>query len=1155
MSLFKNKGIFPYFFLVFFNTFIDIGHKILIQDTLFQTSNGYDYTVYSAIINAFILLPYLLLFTPSGFIADKFAKAKVLRLTAFATLPLTLIVTYCYYQGQFWAAFSLTLLLAVQSALNSPAKYGYMKEAYGKDHLSELNAIVQTITIVAILGATIAFSYFFSRWVRGAGLENSQHAGEILKAFAPVGWLLVLMSCFETMMTLRLSVQPAVDPQAKYQLKKYIKGDYLKSYLRKTRKPSIIFSCIIGLSVYFAVNQVLLASYGAFLKEHVQHVSVLFAQSCLAIAGLGVLLGALIAGRLSRESIETGLIPLACLGIALGLLILPHVTHWLSISTLLFAYGIFGGLLIVPLNALIQFNSPKKDGGKILAGNNFIQNIFMTTFLGLTVASGLLKIDSQYLINSLFIIASCGAVYTLYRLPQSFARVILYAITSRFYRIYTEQLENMPSSGGVLLLGNHVSFIDWAFLLVASPRPVRFVIDRDYYERWYLKGFFKALKLIPIAPGGSKEALKSVNEALNNGEVIALFPEGRLSLNGQMGKFRSGFERSAANAKACIIPFYIHGIWGSKTTYANKDSKKMIQAAAKEVHVVFGEAMPIDSNAEQVKRKVNELSTTAWKNAIAKMDDIPSQWLKKAKSIKKQTALIDMNHQTYRHQDLLTAVLILRKKLKPLLANEQNIGLLLPSGLGSVIANMACLFLGKTVVNLNYSADEDCIRSAIQQAGIKTIISAELFEEKLKGRGLDMNCLSQECRLVYLENIMQVSRFAKIRAFLTAMLLPVFLLKKLYIAKQDIHHTAAILFSSGSEGMPKGIELSHGNILSNIHQMTTILSLSSKDKVLNALPPFHAFGLTVTTLLPLLKGIAMVCHPDPSQTGSLAKLIHRHQVTLLCSTSSLLGLFCRNHRIKDDMLKSIKLVISGAEKLSEQVFLSFKEKFGLEIYEGYGATEASPVISTNLPDIPSFHDKHVHQANRKGTVGLPLPGTSIRIVNPETLEELPTGEEGLILIAGSQVMKGYLNQPDKTGEVLIIDGENHWYKTGDKGRLDKDGFLTIVDRYSRFAKIAGEMLSLSYIESAYKALLDEEEMDLMVVSLPDEKKGEKLAVLISTKMSEHEVRTRLTDSQLSRLMLPAEVCCLDELPRLGSGKKDYHQAKASLMNAVLKIPA
>lgn len=667
MSLTKIKGFFPYMMLVFFNTFIDLGHKILIQDTLYQTLSGPAYTIFSSIINALILLPYILLFTPSGFIADKYPKTKVLQLTAAAAIPLTILITFCYFQGFFWGAFFLTFLLAIQSALNSPAKYGYIKELFGKEHLSQVNAIIQTLTIIAILAGTVVFTSIFSYCIKLEDLQSSNDKILLLKSFAPAGFLLIAFSIFETLMTFNLVKNKAVDPQSHYELSQYFKGNYLKSYFNKARQSPTIFSCMIGLSVFWAINQVLLASYGAYLKDHVGPVSVFFAQGSLAVAGIGILLGAMYAGKVSKGFVETGLIPVAAIGIAFGLFILSFLSNTTAIVLLFLVYGFFGGMLIVPLNALIQFNAPRQESGKVQSANNFLQNCFMLGFLGVTVLLSVVGIDSQFLLYGLFVIALIGSVYTIATLPQSLIRYVLYFIASRFYRLSVHQLDNLPSSGGVLLLGNHVSFIDWAVLQIACPRPIRFVMERSIYEIWYLNWLFKKFKVIPIARGASQKALVEINTALNNSEVVALFPEGRLTRNGQMGIFRTGFERAAVNANALIIPFYIHGLWGSKTSY----KKEMKSSNPRQVSVIYGSKMEISSSAREVKQKVSELSIKAWKYSISELKNIQSEWLFQVKKRKKMPAIIEENGKEISMQTLLGLVLFLRRKIKNRCSNNK----------------------------------------------------------------------------------------------------------------------------------------------------------------------------------------------------------------------------------------------------------------------------------------------------------------------------------------------------------------------------------------------------------------------------------------------------------------------------------------------------
>ena len=314
------------------------------------------------------------------------------------------------------------------------------------------------------------------------------------------------------------------------------------------------------------------------------------------------------------------------------------------------------------------------------------------------------------------------------------------------------------------------------------------------------------------------------------------------------------------------------------------------------------------------------------------------------------------------------------------------------------------------------------------------------------------------------------------------------------------------------------------------------------------LPLFHAFGLTVTGLMPLVEGIPAVCHPDPTDALTIAKAIAKHRATVFCSTSTFLRLFTRNRHIHPLMLDSLRVVVSGAERLSPEIRDAFKLKFNKEIYEGYGTTETTPVASVNIPDRIDARDWKVQQGNKPGTVGLPLPGGSFRIVDPQTLETLPAGEDGLILFGGTQVMLGYLNDPAKTADVIVELGGQRWYKTGDKGHLDKDGFLTIVDRYSRFAKIGGEMISLGAIEQAIGKILPQK-VEIVSTTLPDGKKGEKVVLLIAGPIDGNQIQELIDQSGLNPLMKPSQLIHVDAIPKLGSGKNDFKRAKQIAMGA------
>ncbi|MEW7978872.1 MAG: AMP-binding protein [Candidatus Sedimenticola endophacoides] len=480
----------------------------------------------------------------------------------------------------------------------------------------------------------------------------------------------------------------------------------------------------------------------------------------------------------------------------------------------------------------------------------------------------------------------------------------------------------------------------------------------------------------------------------------------------------------------------------------------------------------------------------------------------------------------------------------------RNIGLLLPTSSAGLMANAAALLRGRTLVNLNYSAGAEALGAALERCAITTVYTSRRFLERLGRRGVSLDGLPDGVRMVYLEDFRErTGRASALLHWLLGRLLPARLLLRLYGRRVAIDAPAAILFSSGSEGRPKGVVLSHRNLMGNIRQISDVLDTREEDRIMATLPLFHAFGLTVTGLLPLVEGVPAICHPDPTDVLNIAKAVARQRATLFFATSTFLRLFLRNRRVHPAMLESLRLVVAGAERLAPEVRAAFEGRFRIPVFEGYGATETSPVASVNLPDRIERRGWTVQRGGKEGSVGMPLPGSSFRVVDPESLRTLPSGEEGLILIGGPQVMRGYLDDAERSASALVeLDG-TRWYKTGDKGRMDRDGFLTIVDRYSRFAKIGGEMISLGAVESAIGAALPES-VEVMACALPDGRKGERVVLLHAGSIDREGLQERIAGCGLPPLMRPSYLIAMDGIPKLSSGKGDFKRATALAAEAL-----
>ena len=868
----------------------------------------------------------------------------------------------------------------------------------------------------------------------------------------------------------------------------------------------------------------------------------------MACAGIGIVFGSSMASRASKNHIEIGLIPIGALGVAVTIILLPALQSPFALGLNFIALGFLGGLFIVPLNALIQFHAPERERGRVLAGNNLIQNITMLVFLGLTIGLAYAEINDRFIFMILAVTAVCGAFYTIYKVPESLVRFIVGQVFSSKYRLQIVGFENFPESGGVLLLGNHISFIDWAIVQMSSPRPVRFIMERSIYERWYLKWFLDFFGCIPISAGQYQQALEQVTNLLNQGEVVCLFPEGTISRNGQLTEFKHGYEKAAASANGVIIPFYLRGLWGSSFPRSNAGLREHRKSGRKrEIVMAFGAPLPMHTQSDELKQKIFDLSVSAWHQYTETLPDIGAAWLATAKRLGSNIAITDSNGQVFTHRQIATGVLLLARVIKKRRAG-QNVGVLLPTSSAGAITNLAVLNCGKTTVNLNYTASAENLISAIGKAEIDTIITSRKFVERLEKRGIDLGPITSNLSVMYLEDELgAASKLSKLLTLALFTLTPTPLLLHFFHRRVAIDAPAAILFSSGSEGVPKGVVLSHKNIMSNVRQVSDVLNTESDDVVMATLPLFHAFGLTVTTFMPLIEGIPMVTHPDPTDAPNIGKAVAKHRATILLGTSTFFRLYTKNNRVLPLMFDSLRIVVAGAEKLSPNVRDEFKLKFNKDILEGYGATETTPVASVNIPDELDIRSWTVQRGVKIGTVGMPLPGTSFRVVDPDSMQTLLPNEDGLILIGGNQVMLGYLNDPQKTDEsVITLDGMR-WYKTGDKGHIDEDGFLTIVDRYSRFAKIGGEMVSLSAVEERIRTALEIPDLECIAVALPDPKKGEAIVLLLNPGSLDiadtDELRKRIISQGVNPLMAPSRIQFVEEIPTLASGKTDFIAAR------------
>jgi acyl-[acyl-carrier-protein]-phospholipid O-acyltransferase/long-chain-fatty-acid--[acyl-carrier-protein] ligase len=742
------------------------------------------------------------------------------------------------------------------------------------------------------------------------------------------------------------------------------------------------------------------------------------------------------------------------------------------------------------------------------------------------------------------------AVIAVWRRPHRLIRLPILLLSRTFYRLRVYGRQHIPKTGPALLVCNHVSHIDALLLLAAQKRPIRFLIWAPFVHVRFLRLFLWLARVIPVdsrsGPRAIIHSLRAASEALAQGELVCIFAEGAITRTGFLLPFHRGFEQIVKRTPAPIIPVCLDHVWGSIFSYrGGRFFWKWPQKIPYPVSVAFGTALPATATPMDVRLAIQKLSADCSIQRNAERLPVHRHFVRLAIRHPFRTCMNDPNNPKkpfYSYGTILIGAKIAARMLRPILGDAAMVGLWLPPSAGGAVANIALAFLRKTSVNLNYTSSSDLVRSALQQCAIRHVLTSRQFTAKLP---LEAAALGDGVELIYLEDLRkEVTPWRRLRAFLGMLLcwpLPGFLRERFVpgLRRHRIDDLATVIFSSGSTGDPKGIMLTHANIAANVESMVQAIDPGPRDRLLGTLPFFHSFGYTVTVWVPLQVGTSLVYHADPRQAKEIGELCQKLRCTIFLATPTFLR-FCLR-RCQPGDFASLRLIVVGAEKLPPSLALEFQEKFGVLPLEGYGCTELAPAAIINVPDWERGDLRQV--GNKPGTIGQPLPGVAARIVHPETFEPLVPGQDGLLLVYGANVMKGYLGRPEQTRDV-IRDG---WYVTGDIARYDEDGFVTITDRLTRFSKVGGEMVPHQKVEDELQAIVGSTERTFVVTAVPDESKGERLIVfhLPLNGKDIHQVWQQLNDRGLPNLYVPKErdFFQIPELPILGTGKLDLKRVK------------
>ena len=725
--------------------------------------------------------------------------------------------------------------------------------------------------------------------------------------------------------------------------------------------------------------------------------------------------------------------------------------------------------------------------------------------------------------------------------PRFTVRLPFTLLLPILYRKQVVGLENVPKDQGCVIVANHVSWLDGVLLLWMLPRNIRFVVDGGNFNNpifKFLASTFGTI-LMSASPKSIGRALKTGREGIEAGDMIGIFPEGTLTRTGQLQTFKPGYQKMLKGTDGCILPIYLEGMWGSIFSHSGgKLFFKWPDKLRRKLTLHIGKPIEADTPVSHVRSKVLALGADATIHNRREFPILAKRiirvWRKRWKSLQAADSL----GQQASGRSMLMKVFALRRVLRRevLAPDEEYVGVLLPPSVGGVAVNVALAIDRRVTANLNYTVSSDVVNHCIKEVGVRHVLSTEKFISKT---GLEV-----DAEMVMLDSLRdKVSIVDKAVAFIQAYLIPAFLLDAvLGLNKIQADDLLTVIFTSGSTGMPKGVLLSNANISHNVDAIDRAVRLNNRDTVLGILPFFHSFGYSVTLWAVQTLGPCGVYHFNPLDAKQVGKLSEKYGVTVLLGTPTFLRGYLR--RIKPEQFSKLDVAVVGAEKMPADLFEAFEEKFGVRPVEGYGATELSPLVSVNIP--PSRSPAKFQRDRVEGSVGRPLPGVSARVVTPDTDDELDANEDGMLLISGPNVMKGYANRDDLTRDT-IHDG---WYVTGDIAHIDQEGFIHITGRLSRFSKIGGEMVPHVRIEEELGRLFregeDDEQIRVCVTAVPDAKKGERLIVLhLNTEKDISEIRKALSDAGLPNLFIPSQDSFLeiDEIPMLGTGKLDLKGAK------------
>ena len=1055
------------------------------------------------------IAPFFFLSALGGELADRYDKAFVAQRIRLCEIPVAALAATGFFLHSVPILFVALGLFGVVAALFGPVKYGILPEKLETAELPAGNALVEGATFLAILIGTIAGG------IAVAAAGSAEIVVGVILALAVASWSFA-------------RIIPAAGPAAPGLVITANPWVSTLALLRELKSDRRLWGGAHIISWFWLVGFVVLALLPALIKTLVGG-SEGVVTMCLAVFTVGIAIGSGLAARASHGQPNLGLVPLGALlmGIfALGIAWIASILApgpqpigpaevlatgtGLALLVCLCGLAIAGGLYIVPSFAAVQSWAPVDRRARVIAAVNVLNAAYMVGAGGIVAGLQAVGVGVPLLFAALGVLSIAVVAYVVHAWGSEVMRDAGRTVFRFFFRLEVTGLENIPGHGQrVVIAPNHVSLLDGPLLHTILPKQAGFAVNSQIAQAWWVRPFLSVINAHLLEPTKPLAARALVN-AVKSGETIVIFPEGRITLTGGLMKAYDGAAMIVDKADAWLVPVRIEGPERSPFGYLRATQTRKSLFPKFNVTFLPPRRLTVDPALKGKARRqaaglaLQDIMVDAAVET-ARFDRTLFAALADARRTRDtgKPALSDPLGTKLSYRKLILGAQVLGAKLEPLAPPGGAVGLMLPNSAGVAVAFFALQAVGRVPAMINFTSGVANIKAACRAAGVSVILTSRAFVDKGRLAPL-VSELEKDLRIVYLEDVRTTINLGdKIAGVLAG--------ARQRVAREP-GDAAVILFTSGSEGVPKGVVLSHRNILANTAQCLARLAANGEDMVFNVLPVFHSFGLTGGLMMPLLGGVPVYLYPSPLHYRIVPELLYDTCATILFGTDTFLRGYARSAHPYD--FRTVRLVVAGAEAVKESTRQTYMDRFGVRILEGYGVTETAPVLAMNTPI-----------ANKAGTVGRLSPLMRARL---EPVAGIAEG--GRLFVEGPNVMLGYYRAENPGVLEAPVEG---WHDTGDIVAIDAQGFITIKGRVKRFAKIGGEMVSLAAVEALAAEVWPG--AALIVVSLPDARKGERLVLMTPDAALKRDALLRHARARgAAELMVPADILLVGSLPLLAA---------------------